>query len=177
MAGQSTEHASADRPRCPDGDGSCKSRMFRRPLHRWASRCSTLCVSTGQCVRDFSRDPDGVAHGQLPFAVPPVAQGLAFDERHDVEEKAVRPESYNGSMCGQIAREIDGRHPARTEFTLNNGVAPTWPSGGPAGRVTRTKSSASSPGSSAVCHGSKRSMAGITPRRPTGEPPWGHALW
>ncbi len=47
-------------------------------------------VGVSQRVGHFLGDLDGVVHGQLRFAVEPIPEGLALDQRHDVVEETVR---------------------------------------------------------------------------------------
>ena len=49
-----------------------------------------LAMGVGEGARRFLRDPHRLFHRQLLLAVQPGPEGLALDERHDVEEEAVR---------------------------------------------------------------------------------------
>ncbi len=67
-------------------------------------------VGVVERVGDLARDPDGVGDRELLLAAQPVAQRLALDERHDVEEAAVRlarVEQRQDVRVLQIRRQLD----------------------------------------------------------------------
>ena len=61
-----------------------------------------LAMGVVQRVGHVGGDPHRLVDAELGLAVELVAEGLAVDERHDVEEEAVgaSPESNSGRMCG-----------------------------------------------------------------------------
>jgi hypothetical protein len=77
-------------------------------------------VRVRERIRHFAGDPQRVAHGQLLLAEQPVAQRLAFDERHHVAQDAVAfarvvqrndvrmPEARSGGDLAQKPIEADG---------------------------------------------------------------------
>ncbi len=72
-------------------------------------------VRVVQRARHLVGDPDRVGHRQLLLAGEPVAQRLALDERHDVEQVAVglaRVEQRQDVRVLQVGRELDlGQEP------------------------------------------------------------------
>ena len=65
---------------------SC-SRMFSGLMSRWID---AVVVRVVERVGDFARDAHRVVHAELRFAIELRAERLAVDERHHVEQQAVR---------------------------------------------------------------------------------------
>ena len=74
-----------------------------------------MAVGVVQRRRDLGRDADGFRNGELLLAIEPLAQGLALDEGHDVEQVAVglaRVEQRQDVRVLQVGRELDlGQEP------------------------------------------------------------------
>jgi len=77
-----------------------------------------VAVRVGERVGHLATDLERVLERQLLLTLQPVAQGLPFDEGHDVEERAVGlagVEQRKDVRMGELRRDLDlAQEPVRT---------------------------------------------------------------